>query len=959
MTNRPTETAQHLRQHAEELFRAGESSLPELTSPEATKELLHELRVHQIQLEMQNDELRRTEANLDVSQARYFGLYDLAPVGYLTIDESGLIKEANLAAATMLGVDRNMLIKHSVNRIIFTDDQDMYYLRQKQSLDSSAQNIDEIRLVRGDGSPFWVHLQLTAMQNGENWITFTDITERKLAEEACEAQRMFAHFTLDGLTANICVINARGLIVNTNNAWNSFAVDNKAAEGTYGEGINYLEVCRAVSGRDKADVESTVAGINAVLEGSLPDFIMEYPCHSPDIKRWFIVRANRFSVAGETYAVISHENITSVKLAEMNLEAANKMLKTILDTVPVRIFWKDAELRFLGCNRAFVADAGVGCPEDLIGKDDFQMVWKDQAELYQADDRRVMASGISQLAYEEAHTAADGKLICVRTSKVPLCNEADTIVGVLGIYEDISGQKRTENELHEKQQRLTTLLHETKTGTWEWNIQTGETVFNAQWAEAIGYTLNEISPVSIETWIQYCHPDDLQISGELLEKHFRGESEYYEFEARMKHKDGHWIWVLDRGRVVSWSDDGKPLWMFGTHHDITEGKNLKEQLLQSQKMESIGQLAGGLAHDFNNLLSIINGYCGLLQMKVAQDGQLSEYTTKILSASGRAGELTHSLMAFSRTQVMKLQHHNLNVIVSKVGDFVQRIIGDNITFKVDIKDASLFVHVDGGQIEQVLINLANNARDAMPEGGTFTFSTDLLQMNDTFLCVNGIGPPGRYAVITAADTGTGMDEATRKKIFEPFFTTKEVGQGTGLGLAMVIGIVSQHNGYVTVSSEQGHGTSFTIYLPLSPPAIEAPVENMDTALEKYSGTETLMVVEDDADVREFLQQYLSMSGYKVLTAADGEDALRTFKADADGIGLVITDLIMPRMNGKQMFDEIRRIRPDMKALFSSGYSAKIIEQQGDLGANAEFMTKPLQPALLVKMVREMLDRPLK
>ena len=509
-------------------------------------------------------------------------------------------------------------------------------------------------------------------------------------------------------------------------------------------------------------------------------------------------------------------------------EAANKMLHAVLDTVPVRIFWKDAELRYLGCNRAFAADADVGCPEDLIGKDDFQMVWKEQAEIFRDGDRRVMASGIPQLSYEEQQTTANRGKMWLRTSKVPLRNEADTVIGILGVYDD-----------------------------------------------------------------------------------------------------------------------------------ITESKKIKEQLLQSQKMESIGQLAGGLAHDFNNLLSIINGYCGLLQMKMMSEEQLSVYVAKIVSASERAGELTHCMMAFSRTQVMKLEHHNLNVIVSKVGDFVKRIIGENITFKVDIKDASLFVYVDGGQIEQVLINLANNARDAMPKGGTFTFLTDFLQMNDTFPCVNGVGPPGRYAVITAADTGTGMDEATRKKIFEPFFTTKEVGQGTGLGLAMVIGIVSQHNGYVTVSSEQGHGTGFTIYLPLSLPGIKASAENMDTALEKYSGTETILVVEDDADIREFMQQFLAMHDYTVLTATDGEDALRTFKADADGIGLVITDLIMPRMNGKQMFDEIRRIRPDMKALFSSGYSAKIIEQQGDLGANAEFMTKPLQPALLVKMVREMLDRPLK
>ena len=484
MTNRPAQTAQELRQRAEELFRANKSIIPELTSPEETTRLLHELQVYQIELEMQNDQLRISQHGLEESQSRYFDLYDLAPVGYLTLSSEGIILKANLAAATMLGVARSMLITQSIHRIIFTDDQDMYYLHQKQSSDLSAPNTFEVRLVRGNGSPFWVHLQLTAAQNGESWITFADITERKLAE--------------------------------------------------------------------------------------------------------------------------------------INLKAANKMLQTIIDTVPARIFWKDAELRFLGCNRAFTADADIGCPEDLIGKDDFHMVWKEQAELYSDGDRRVMESGIPLLAYEESLTTADGDEKWLRTSKVPLRNEADTIIGILGVYEDITAQKHTENELHEKQRRLTTLLHETKTGTWEWNVQTGETVFNEQWADIIGYTLDEIAPISIGTWMKYCHPDDLQISGELLEKHFRGESAYYEYEARMKHKDGHWAWILTKGRVVSWSDDGKPLWMFGTHHDVTE----RIQLNNLQKRTDTS-LKGAMAEilRLKNRLQAENIY---LHQEVAQQFNFGE-----------------------------------------------------------------------------------------------------------------------------------------------------------------------------------------------------------------------------------------------------------------------------------------------------------------------------------------------
>jgi len=445
MPTTPNESAQDLRRRAEELFRASESLTTKFTSPVETKRLFYELQVHQIELELQNEALRHAHDELDASQSRYFELYDLAPVGCLTIDESGRIKETNLAAATMLGVARGILTGLLFNQLIFKEDRDIFYLRQQKPC---TPDMCEIRLVLADGSQLWVHLQLAAVRNGESWITFTDISE--------------------------------------------------------------------------------------------------------------------------------------LKLSEIRIKAANTMLQTIIDTVPVRIFWKDAELRFLGCNQAFAADAEVGCPVDLIGKDDFQMVWKEHAELYRGGDRVVMESEIPLLAYEELQTTANGGEMWIRTSKVPLRNEADAIIGVLGIYEDITAQKHTENKLHEKRQRLTTLLRETKTATWKWNIQTGETVFNEQWAEIIGYTIDEISPVSIETWMKYAHPDDLLISGILLEKHFRGESEYYEYEARMKHKKGHWVWVMDRGKVVSRSEDGKPIWMSGTHHDITERINLKEEQKNSE-----------------------------------------------------------------------------------------------------------------------------------------------------------------------------------------------------------------------------------------------------------------------------------------------------------------------------------------------------------------------------------------
>ena len=290
-----------------------------------------------------------------------------------------------------------------------------------------------------------------------------------------------------------------------------------------------------------------------------------------------------------------------------------------------------------------------------------------------------------------------------------------------------------------------------------------------------------------------------------------------------------------------------------------------------------------------------------------------------------------------------------------MGTFVKKILGEDIVFKTVIKDAELPVNVDGGQIEQVLINLTTNARDAMPDGGKLTISTDTMYINTPFIYGHGFEEPGGYAVITVADTGHGMDEDTCKRIFEPFFSTKEVGKGTGLGLAMVQGIVKQHNGHVDVSSEPGHGTSFVILLPiLESENTGTEAENRTTEMSK--GTETILIAEDDDSLREFSYKMLTRLGYKVILAVDGQDAVDKFRDNADAIQLIIMDMIMPKKSGKVAYDEIKQIRPDAMALFSSGYSAKIVQEQGELGINAEFISKPLQPAELMKKVREMLDR---
>jgi len=383
-----------------------------------------------------------------------------------------------------------------------------------------------------------------------------------------------------------------------------------------------------------------------------------------------------------------------------------------------------------------------------------------------------------------------------------------------------------------------------------------------------------------------------------------------------------------------------------------ERDNLEAQFRQSQKMEAVGHLAGGVAHDFNNILTAIIGYGNLLRLKLPTESPLRAFVEQILTASDKAANLTRSLLAFSRKQVMSLVPLDINEIVKGMKKMLDSIIGEDIDFNVKTADRDLIVTCDKGQIEHVLINLATNARDAMPHGGSLTITTEESLIDESFVQVHGQGVVGSYAVLSVRDTGKGMDKTTQQRIFDPFFTTKVVGKGTGLGLAMVYGTINQHNGFITVSSESGKGSVFNIYLPLAQTKGQAHQQKSPDQL--YSGNETILLVEDDTAVRIVTKALLEDLGYAVIEAVDGEHAMRLFRENADKIQLVISDIIMPGINGKDMLIGLRKIRADVKLLFISGYAADILEEKGFERENINLVSKPLRPDVLSKKIREVL-----
>lgn len=368
-------------------------------------------------------------------------------------------------------------------------------------------------------------------------------------------------------------------------------------------------------------------------------------------------------------------------------------------------------------------------------------------------------------------------------------------------------------------------------------------------------------------------------------------------------------------------------------------------------MEAIGQLAGGIAHDFNNILTTLVGYSSLLQLGLEEADPLQMYIEQIISASQKATNLTGALLTFSRQQPANLLPLDINNVIRGTEKLLKRLLTEDIALEVLIASDEATVMADATQIDQILFNLVTNARDAMPGGGRLIIETSAMMVDDEFMRYHGLETPGKYHVLSVSDTGCGMDEEARKKIFDPFFTTKEVGKGTGLGLATVYGIVKQHGGHVTVYSEPGRGTTFRIYFP----AIQAVLkEEQILSPDIRRGTETILVAEDNEEVRDLMKDILTKFGYTVLEAMDGQDAIDGFRQHS-GIDLLIMDAVMPRKNGRESYEEIHAIDPDIKVIFVSGYTRDIVLDKGIEEGDFHFIPKPLSPTALLHKVRAVLD----
>ena len=811
---------------------------------------------------------------------------------------------------------------------------------------------------------------------------------------------------------------------------------------------------------------------------SIPEF--------PDVSAWIRIIGFPLNDSNEKPErfVLMHENITERKRAEKATLNSNKLLQTIINTVPVRIFFKDRKLCYIGCNKVFAKDAGVENPDEIIGKDDFQLAWKEQAELYQADDLGVIESGISKLYYDEPQTTPEGNQIWLRTSKVPLRNESNEIIGVLGMYEDITEHKKAEADKTRLLLRQRAILDNLPMMAWLKDTESHLEMINEPYAKACGHAIDDcIGKTDLDLFPeemakgyladdhevcvsgQKKHVEEMITSPDGIKWHHTYKTPIYDengliigtagiaqditerkqAEEKLSYSrslinaalestaDGILIIGLD-GKIARWNqkfvdifhvpaelldvtvDDpvlsfvtaqmaspedflarvmelnahpeessedtlrlangrvierySQPLKIkekimgrFWSFRDITERnqaaeerERLQGQLIQAQKMESVGQLAGGVAHEFNNMLGVILGHAEMAIDQIGQAEPLYGDLEQIRRAAGRSADITRQLLAFARRQNIAPRVLDLNETIEKQLKMLRRLIGENIDLLwLPVSDLWR-IKADPSQIDQILTNLCINARDAITGIGRISVKTGNCFLDDNYRKTHAGCVSGEYVLISVSDTGCGIDEQTLEHIFEPFFTTKDVGQGTGLGLAMVYGAVKQNKGFLDVASEPGEGTVFTIYIPRYLATATTGQKTGDRGVTPAEGgRETILLVEDEPSVLQMTTRMLQRLGYSVLTASTPAEAIRLAEAPYVEIHLLLTDVIMPEMNGRDLAEQLLTINNGIKCLFMSGYTSDIIDNQGLLIEGMRFIQKPFSKNELASKIREMLD----
>jgi two-component system, cell cycle sensor histidine kinase and response regulator CckA len=588
-------------------------------------------------------------------------------------------------------------------------------------------------------------------------------------------------------------------------------------------------------------------------------------------------------------------------------------------------------------------------PEDLIGTHPFERVHpNDLPNVKKALEGCILEPG-SRVSIEYRALRRDGSWQHQEAIGVNRLDDP-AIRAIVVNYRDLSDRTRTGEALVESERALALTFDRAPIGIAHTSLEGRWLRVNRRLCELLGYTPAELLSTS---FMAITHEDDVEQDTRALTRLIAGDIATYEREKRYRHKDGHFV-SAKLTAVLQRDADGTPRYFISTVEDVTDRVRLEGQLRQGQKMEAVGRLAGGIAHDFNNLLTVIIGYSDLALQQIAPGAPERGDVEEIRHAGKSAAALTQQLLAFSRKQILQPQIVDLNAIVTRMSALLRRLIGEDVELRTRLAAPLDRVWVDAGQIEQIIMNLALNARDAMPQGGSLTVETANVELDARWVALHSEASEGRHVMLAVSDTGIGMDHDVQAHLFEPFFTTKERGNGTGLGLATVYGIVKQSGGSIFVYSEPDHGTTFKIFLPRTEQSAD-PADAPPPAPPVPVGTETILLVEDSAEVRLVTRTMLARHGYTVLEAAGGADALSLLETYGGPVHLLLTDVVMPGMTGRDLAERLVATRPDLRVLFTSGYTDDTIVRRGILDAGMAFLPKPYTPDVLLQRVRGLLE----
>jgi PAS domain S-box-containing protein len=873
----------------------------------------------------------------------FLALLESVADAIVIVNEVGEIVLINSATENLFGYSREDLLGHSIERLLPRHFQERHLeYRQAYFGNSAVRPLGawlELCVLNKDGHEFQVEVSLNLLKTDDG--TYGTAAIRDISEVPQVSEKQY-RLLFDANPEPMWVVDSETL---------RFLTVNNAAVRNYG--YSQAEFLSMTLKEIRSRQESNPSLSAVVPERDRGESCAELWKHRKKDGTVIDVEVSSqpiFLGERKTQLVLAHDVTTQLR-AEADVRASKGQLQLLLDSTAEAIYAIDLSGACTLCNAACLRLLDCSRDSELLGKNMHALMHHTRSDgrpypIEECPIYLAFKDGKGTHITDEVLWRADGTSFPAEYWSYPVCDD-DRIVGAVVTFLDITQRKNSEEALRRSESEYRSIIDEAPYGIYRVDQEGRVKLANPELVAMLGYeSQSEMLGLNVAADM-FLDPTERHRVLSL----YRSEGPAVRHEAKWKRKDGARITVRLAGRQLGSEQEG-PLGFEVFVEDVTEQRSLQKQFEHAQKMEAVGRLAGGVAHDFNNLLMIISGYAQLMEESSADPNKVVEYATQIQAASSKAATVTRQLLAFSRKQILEPAVLDLNYIVRDLEKMLPRLLGEDVETVTELEPQLGTVRADRGQIEQVIMNLAVNARDAMPKGGRLTIATSNVALDAAYY--QGVEvPPGRYVLLAVSDTGTGMDAETQVHIFEPFFTTKEAVKGTGLGLATAYGIVKQSHGFIWVYSEPGRGSIFKIYLPRVDAAADSGGSPQPDPVPS-GGDETLLLVEDEAALRDVCRVYLESKGYTVLEAGNAKDAIKICQSYDRPIHLLITDIVMPGLGGLELAKSALELRPSLAVILVSGYTDRELDHEA-IGFG-EFLQKPFSFDALARTVRSLLDK---